>query len=70
MTEEKKPVKVEVEWAVLERIAQYYQFPTAVFLFKDTKGVFIEPTRDEAVLKQMKELRAKLNDLFEQYLGD
>ena len=28
----KKKLKIEVEWKLLERIAEFYQFPTTVFL--------------------------------------
>ena len=40
-----KPLKVELEWSLLERIAEYYQFPSAVFL--GNKKMFKAKTAEE-----------------------
>lgn len=61
-----KGTKVELDWSVLERIAEYYEFPSAVFFFKDTDA-FPEKTRNAAALKKMKELQGKLYGLFVEY---
>jgi hypothetical protein len=55
-----KPVTVNLEWKLLEKIASYYKFPVAVFLL--TQGNFDKtleraPTRDEAVIKQAEAYR-------------
>ena len=42
MTE--NPVEVTIKWSLLERIAEYYEFPSAVFLLKD-RSAFPENVR-------------------------
>jgi hypothetical protein len=61
-----KPLKVEIEWKHLQRIAEYYQFPSAVFL-SDLK-LFTHKTRHES-LKQKAELFDKIKDLVRQTEG-
>ncbi|MEK6878544.1 MAG: hypothetical protein AABY22_03000 [Nanoarchaeota archaeon] len=57
--------KVEIEWKLLERIAEYYKFPIAVFLgnldvFKNSPK-----TRDE-VLRKKVELFDKIKELIDE----
>ena len=47
----KKPLRVTIEWQLLERIAEFYEFPCAIFLgnmdcFKD-----LPKTREESLIK-------------------
>ncbi len=46
-----KRLKVEIEWKLLERIAEYYQFPSAVFL--GNKKMFRHKTRNQAFKKKV-----------------
>ncbi|MBM4137821.1 MAG: hypothetical protein FJ241_13490 [Nitrospira sp.] len=59
--------KVSIEWRLLQRIAEYYQFPSAVFLMP-FKNFPKEKTREDGVLNNANEFREKLNALFEEYL--
>ena len=45
-----KKLKVEIEWKLLQRIAEYYQFPSAVFL--GDKKMFRHKTRNKALSKK------------------
>ena len=58
-----KPLKVELEWKLLERIAEYYQFPSAVFL--GNKKMFRHKTRNQALTKKA-QLFDKIKELVEQ----
>jgi len=56
-------LKVELEWSFLQRIAEYYEFPSAVFL--GNKKVFRTKTRSQA-LKKKAQLFDKIKELVEQ----
>lgn len=58
-----KPLKVEIEWSYLQRIAEYYQFPSAVFL--GNKKIFGHKTRSQALTKKA-QLFDKIKELVEQ----
>lgn len=60
--------KVSIDLELLERIAEYYEFPLAVF-FSDIK-CFKHKTRKESKLKRIKDFEKELNDLFKEYFGD
>ncbi len=62
MKAKKKKLKIEVEWALLERIAEYYEFPTTVFLAN--KIIFKEKTRIKS-LSRKAELLDKIKELIE-----
>ena len=47
---DKKKLKVEIEWKLLARIAEYYQFPSAVFL--GNMKMFRHKTRSKAWRKK------------------
>lgn len=59
-----KPLNIEIEWKFLERIAEYYQFPSAVFL--GDSHMFKYKTRDDA-LKKKAEFFDKVKELFEEH---
>ena len=54
---------IKIEWELLERIADYYQFPVAIFL-TDIK-VFKNKTRNEA-LQQKAELYDKIEAIIKE----
>ena len=54
---------IKIEWELLERIADYYQFPVAIFL-ADIK-VFKNKTRNEA-LQQKAELYDKIEAIIKE----
>ena len=56
----KKPLEVTIRWSHLERIARYYQFPSAVFL-APTK-VFSSTTREQALRNQLNKIKDIVND--------
>ena len=56
---------IKIEWELLERIADYYQFPVAIFL-TDIK-VFKNKTRNEA-LQQKAELYDKIEAIIKEQL--
>ena len=60
-----KPLKVEIEWQLLERIAEYYQFPVAVFC--GNRGMFKEQpkTRDETFKRKL-EAFDKIKEIIEE----
>jgi hypothetical protein len=64
----KKTKKVMIDLNLLERIAEYYEFPFAVF-FSDIKS-FKNKTRTESKLKRIKDFENKLAQLFNEYFGD
>ena len=66
----KKDVKIEVKWSVLERIAQYYQFPVAVFLGDGILQRIKEKTRQEAFIKKAKEFEREVRELVEDFYGE
>ena len=47
----KKDIEVKIKLKLLERIAEYYEFPLAVFLLPDDK-IFKEKTRNLAWKKK------------------
>ena len=59
-----KKLKVEIEWKLLERIAEYYQFPSAVFLGNLDIFKHAPKTRDEVFRKKV-ELFDKIKELTE-----
>lgn len=61
----KKPLKIEIEWEYLQRIAEFYKFPSAVFLvdkknFPKSKAI----TRDKSLIKKA-DLYEKIKELVE-----
>lgn len=57
-----KKFKVEIEWKLLERIAEYYEFPVAVFL--GNNKMFKDKTRSKA-LRREAELYNKIKEIVE-----
>jgi len=58
--DQKTPLKVTIEWKLLERIAEYYEFPSTVFV--GNVEVFEHKTRNEAIFKMAKKYE-KIRDL-------
>jgi hypothetical protein len=48
----KKKLKVTIEWELLERIAKFYKFPSAVFLGNMKMFSNSPKTREEGLLKK------------------
>jgi len=64
----KLPLKIEVEWKLLERISKFYEFPSAVFL--GNMKVFPKcKTRNELFMKKAK-LYDKIKELMEEQNGE
>lgn len=59
------PLKVEIEWKHLEKIAEFYEFPIIVFLGNDGRFPPSKLTRNEIIRKKA-ELFDKLKDIFEE----
>lgn len=59
-----KKLKIEIEWKLLERIAEYYEFPSAVFL-GNVKVFPKAKTRNESWRKKA-ELFDKIRELCEE----
>jgi hypothetical protein len=64
-TDKKKKPTVEIEIAVLRRIAKYYQFPMAVF-FAQEKNI-PKGTRQNDLLEKVKEFEKKMKELVEEF---
>lgn len=52
----KKPLSIHIDWKFLERIAEYYEFPVAVFL--GNKKLFKHKTRSQSKIKLIDFLEA------------
>lgn len=71
MVKQVKGLKVELEWKFLERIAEFYNFPTVVFLsnlnnFKPlpkTREVYLKVTDDGNSKNQIHKLGNKENSI-------
>ena len=63
-----QPVSATIGWKLLERIAEYYEFPSVVFL--GGLEQFKHRTRKESVRFKRLEFQRKLKELFEEYYGD
>lgn len=61
-----KKLKVEIEWKLLERIAEYYKFPSAVFLGNLDVFKHAPKTRDKVFRKKV-ELFDKIKELTEEF---
>lgn len=59
-----KPLEVTLKWKLLERIAEYYEFPTAVFLSDINNFDSLPKTRNET-FRQKAEKFDKIKDIFE-----
>ena len=59
-----KDLEVKIKWKLLERIAEYYEFPVAVFLH-DIKNFPKQATRN-GELKRKAELFDKIKELVEE----
>lgn len=60
--------KVEIDLKLLERIAEYYEFPLAVFF--GNEKCFTTKRRGDFLIVRAKEFQEKLNALVEEYYGD
>jgi hypothetical protein len=58
-----KKKTIYIELSRLKEVAEYYEFPLAVFFGGDLKG-----TRKENMSKNIEEFKRKLNEITEQYL--
>jgi len=58
-----KGFKINVEWKLLERIAQFYKFPSAVFL--GNMKMFKYKTRNQA-LRRKAELYDKIKEIIDE----
>jgi len=67
MTE--KPLTVTIRWSCLERIAEYYEFPSAVFLLGEDNWKEHPRTRNQELHLKSQEFKKKLDDLVEEYYG-
>jgi len=56
-----KKLKVEIEWKLLERIAEFYEFPSAVFL--GNMKIFPKCKTRNKLFKKKAELYDKIKDL-------
>jgi len=63
-----KKTKVEIEWKLLERIAEFYEFPTAVFL-GNLKIFPKSKTRNESFRKKA-QLYDKIKEIIEDEQDD
>lgn len=54
----KKKFKVEVEWKLLEDIARYYEFPSAVFLGKEMP----QGTRNDFCLRRIVKIQKEIKE--------
>ena len=67
MTEELE--KVEIEVKLLQKIADYYEFPLAVFFMqeKDFPSDAGAKTRTEGLRRQMFRFKEKINDIYKEF---
>jgi methylglyoxal synthase len=63
-----KDFDITVKWSLLQRVAEYYQFPVAVFL-GSAEMLPKERTREESFAKRYKEFAEKVKLLTEEYFG-
>lgn len=66
----KKDFKIEIKWSVLQRIAEYYQFPVAVFLGDGILQRMKEKTRQESLVKKARDFGNEIKDLVREFYGD
>ena len=64
-TDKKKKPTVEIEIAMLRRIAKYYQFPMAVFFMQ--KKDIPKGTRQNDLLEKIKGFEKKIKELVEEF---
>mgnify|MGYP001564198017 FL=1 len=60
-----KPLKVTLAWKFLERIAEYYEFPSAVFL--GNRKMFKEKTRKESLRKVFHNFKMRMTALIDEF---
>ena len=60
----KRRFAVEIEFSRLKRIAEYYEFPVAVFL-ADT---FPEGTRKESIIRKLEQFKEAINKVMDEFL--
>ena len=60
----KKILKVKIEWRLLERIAEYYEFPTAVFLSDFDNFADLPTTRNKSLQKKVEKFN-KIKEIVE-----
>lgn len=65
MAKSKKVKEIVIKIGLLERIAEFYEFPFAVF-FGDEK-MFKAKTRVKSILKRNREFKEKLIELIDEY---
>jgi len=67
MTKDKEEGVVKISIKLLSRIAEYYQFPMAMFFMDNTDAFSNAKTREELFIKKAKEFEDKLKNLVELY---
>ena len=55
-----KNFKVEIDWKLLERIAEFYEFPVVVFL--GNKKMFKSKTRENYFRKKLEKIKKIIDD--------
>ena len=55
-----KNFKVEIDWKLLKRIAEFYEFPVAVFL--GNKKMFKGKTRGDYFRKKLERIKKIIDD--------
>ena len=65
MKKEKKKLEVKIKWEYLQRIAEYYKFPSAVFLCNMKMLPKSTETRDEGLRKKA-ELYDRIKEIIEE----
>lgn len=69
MMEEKKPFKIEIEWKYLEKIAEFYEFPVAVFLGHEKIFPPSKLTRNQ-ILFEKAEMFERIKDIMDEYKSE
>ena len=67
LTKDKEEGVVKISIKLLSRIAEYYQFPMAMFFMDNTDAFSNAKTREELFIKKAKEFEDKLKNLVELY---
>ena len=65
MAKSKKVKEIVIRINLLERIAEYYEFPFAVFL--GSEKMFKAKTRAKSILKKNREFEIRLIELIDEY---
>jgi methylglyoxal synthase len=63
-----KDFDITVKWSLLQRVAEYYRFPVAVFL-GSAETLPKEKTTEESVANRYREYVEKVKLLTEEYFG-